>query len=124
MNAGDVFRFNRIAEIHVWMVISDPARNDQQLLMVNFTTWAPELDQVCIVDMAEHPFITQRSLINFAKAKIVSNSQLERLKTVGALTLLDPLSASLLQRIREAAMNSITLPLECGDVLINQELDN
>lgn len=27
MNAGDVFRFVNIADIHVWMIISDPARD-------------------------------------------------------------------------------------------------
>lgn len=45
MRAGDVFRFTGIADIHVWMVISDPARDAAKVLMVNFTTWEPHLDQ-------------------------------------------------------------------------------
>jgi hypothetical protein len=30
---------SRIADIHVWTIISDPRRDPQKLLMVNFTTW-------------------------------------------------------------------------------------
>jgi len=34
----------------------------------------------------------------------------------------DPLPPALLKRIRDGAMNSVTLPLEMGDILIDQEL--
>jgi len=122
MKAGDVFRFSGIADIHVWMIISDPRRDASKVLMVNFTSWEPHLDQACILDIGAHPFIVQRTVVNFARAKLVTDTQLEWLRTHGRLQLLDLLPATLLTKIRAAAMQSLTLPLELADVLIDQEL--
>lgn len=44
MTAGDVFRFVGIADIHVWMIYSDPARDRAKVLIASFTTSAPYLD--------------------------------------------------------------------------------
>jgi len=51
MRAGDVFRFTGIAEKHVWTIISDPARDVVQVLMVNFTSHLPHLDQACCIQL-------------------------------------------------------------------------
>lgn len=80
MNAGDVFRFNGIADIHVWMIISDPCRDPLKVLIVTFTTWEPHLDQACIVEASEHPFIVQKSVVNYARARIVTDVLLEQLR--------------------------------------------
>jgi hypothetical protein len=118
-----VFRFVGIANIHVWMVISDPARDSQRVLIVNFTTWEPHLDQACIIDAGEHPFVVGRTVVNFARARIVTDAALEQVRTVGRLQLLqDALSPVLLAKIRDAAMISTTLSLEAADILIDQEL--
>lgn len=122
MNAGDAFRFVGIADIHVWMIISDPARDPKKLLMVNFTTWQPHLDQACIVDVGDHPFITARTVVNYARAKVVTDEQLELLRARGRLHMLEPLSATLLAKIRACAMESVSLPLELADILLDQEL--
>jgi hypothetical protein len=60
--------------------------------------------------------------VNFARARVVTDSQLEELRAKGRLVHLDPLSASLLKIIREASMESTTLPLEFADILLDQEL--
>jgi hypothetical protein len=123
VRAGDVFRFVGIADIHVWAIISDPARDPLKLLIVNFTTWEPHLDQACIIEAGEHPFIIHKTLNNYARARIVPDAALEQLRSAGRLQLLDEsLSQALLTKMRESAMNSITLPLEAGDILMNQEL--
>jgi hypothetical protein len=122
MKAGDVFRFLGIAEIHAWTIISDPARDAQKVPMVNFTTWDPALDQACIIEPGEHPFIVGRSLVNFARSKVVTDLQLEALRAKARLQFLDPLSAAVLAKIRECAMRSTTLPLEYADILLDQEL--
>ncbi len=122
MRAGDVFRFPEIAEKHVWMIISDPARDPAKVLMVNFTSHAPHLDQACLVNPGEHPFITTQTLINYARAKLVANAAADALKASGRLDVLAPLSVELLQKIRTGAMQSITLPLEFADILVAQEL--
>lgn len=122
MKAGDVFRFVGIADIHAWMIISDPVRDPSKVLLVNFTTWEPHLDQACIVQRGEHSFIAHRTVINFARSKITTDANLELLRFRRRLEFLDPLSAQLLAKIRESAMLSTTLPLECADILLDQEL--
>jgi len=123
VKAGDVFRFVGIADIHVWTIISDPTSNPLKVLMVNFTTWEPHLDQACIIEAGEHPFVVHKTVINYARARIVTDPALEKLRAAGRLEMLyESLSQPLLQRIREAAMVSRTLSLEATDILIDQEL--
>lgn len=123
MKAGDVFRFVGIADIHVWMIISDPFRDPRNVLMVNFTTWEPHLDQACVLEAGEHPFIVHKTVVNYARARVVADAILEQLRTANRLELLnDPLSTMLLAKIRESAMNSVTLPLDAGQILIDQDL--
>ena len=122
MNAGDVFRFVGVADIHVWFVYSDPGRDRSSVLICSFTTWQPHLDQACVLDVGDHSFIVHRSLVDFARTKRVTDAQLEQLKSAGRLTCLSPLSVTLLKKIRESAMVSTRLPLEFADVLLDQEL--
>src|SRR4051794_40876984 len=105
------------------MIISDPARDASKVLIVNFSTWQPHLYLACVIEAGEHPFVVHRTVVNFARARIVTDAALERLQAAGRLqTLSDALAPALLKRIRESAMNSVTLPLEAGDILIDQEL--
>jgi hypothetical protein len=122
VKAGDVFRFPGIADKHVWMIISDPARGAGRVLIVNFTSRAPHIDNACPVSPGDHPFISCETLINYARARMVSDAALEALFASKKLELLDPLTPELLKKIREGAMESITLALEFADLLLDQEL--
>jgi hypothetical protein len=122
MNAGDVFRFVGIADIHVWTIISDPSKDSQKLLIVNFTSWQPHLDQACPIDVGEHPFIRGRTLVNYSRARVVTDAQLEALKAAGRMEFLVSLSSALLAKIRTAAMRSTWLALEKADILLDQDL--
>jgi len=64
VNAGDVFRLSGIADIHTWVVLSDPALNPQKVLIVNFTSWDRLEDQACVLDLGDHPFIRDRTCVN------------------------------------------------------------
>src|SRR5207302_2791342 len=101
-----------IADIHVWTIISDPRRDASRLLMVNFTTWAPNEDQACVLEPGAHPFIIDRTCVNYPRSRTTTNQALEQLKTAGRLELLAPLSAELLRRVREGAMDSTRMALE------------
>jgi len=122
MRAGDVFRFTGIAEKHVWTIISDPAQDVVRVLMVNFTSHMPHLDQACCIQPGEHAFIKHASLVNYARARVVTDAALEALRASGRLELLNPPSPELLSRIREGAGRSCTLKLEFADILMEQEL--
>ena len=122
MNEGDVFRFLRIADIHVWMIISDPARDSKNVLMVNFTSEDPDVDQACLVLPGEHPFITCRTLIEYARARVTNDAAIEQLRAAGRLEMFEPLSAALLAKVRNCAMLSTTLKTDFADILEQQEL--
>lgn len=77
----------------------------------------------CIIEAGEHPFVVHKTVINFARARIVTDEVLEKLKSANRLQLLgDSLSPMLLAKVRESAMNSVTLPIEAADLLTEQEL--
>lgn len=122
MKAGDAFRFVRTADIHVWMIISDPARDPSKDPIANFTTWEPHLDQACVVEANEHPFVVHRTVINYPRARVVTDAQLEALRAAGRIDFVDPLSPALRAKVRERAMDSLTLPLERADILLDQDL--
>jgi hypothetical protein len=48
MNAGATFLAPSL-DGHLWMVISDPALDQNRVVVVSFMSWTPRLDQACIV---------------------------------------------------------------------------
>ena len=52
MNAGDTFYLaKRQLEEHLWFVLSDPAINQEVVIIANFTTWKEYKDQACTTRM-------------------------------------------------------------------------
>lgn len=104
---------------HLWMIISDPKRDSERLLIVNFTSWEEWKDQACVVNVNDHPYLRHRSCINYPGAKLVSLAQLHQLKDSGLLKLDAPLSAELLGRIRKAVADS-KMKMEYANLLLEQ----
>lgn len=121
MRAGDTFQFVGTADKHLWMVISDPGIDPDRVLIVNFTSWDRLIDQACIVEANEHPFVAHKTYVNYPRAKVVSNTQLEFLLKGNRLAKHQPLSEALLDRIRESVMDS-RMPTEAAQILIDQRL--
>lgn len=74
MNGGDTFRIPQPGtslDSHLWIVISDPAVDDERILIVNFTTLRPDSDQACILVAGEHPFVQHQTCVNYGGAKVV-----------------------------------------------------
>ncbi len=60
MNAGDTFKIPQpetSLDTHLWVVISDPAADAENILIVNFTTSRADSDKACILQPGEHPFV-------------------------------------------------------------------
>src|SRR5438477_10864490 len=112
MNAGDVFYFLGPEQPfpHPWTIISAPELDAENVVIVNFTELRDYKDQSCIVQPGEHPTITKPSCINYPKARLLTNAQLENAKRLKALELVAPLSPELLERIRIGAMCSDGMP--------------
>jgi hypothetical protein len=84
MNAGDTFRIPQpgtTLDSHLWVVISDPTADEENILIVNFTTSRADSDKACILKPGEHPFVAHETCVNYAGAKVVSKANLDLLLT-------------------------------------------
>ena len=113
MNTGDTF-FGIDEKGHLWVILSDVA-NDGSVAIANFTTHDPERRPTCddtcvVVTPAEHSYPTHDSCI-FEQGTLPANLRLirERVAT-GKYEEHDPLSAPLLERIQQGALDSPHTP--------------
>lgn len=102
LNAGDTFlTASKGIRDHLWFIISDPALDELNVLFVNLTTWKTEKDESCILDRGDHPFITHKSIINYADARVTSIANLAKLHELNQIYRKEPLSPAILARIRQ-----------------------
>jgi hypothetical protein len=121
MEAGTTF-LRADSDRHLWILISDPAIDPDQVLIVNLTSVDERKEKVCLLHPGDHPWIRHETCVNYADAVVTTVSKLLAAKDGGAIILQEPLSASVLQRIREATMDSTRISLDHADILINQRL--
>ncbi len=125
MNAGDTFFIQQVGKLydsHLWMVLSDPALDANQVLIVSLTTWGKDDDPACVLNVGDHPFVRQKSFIKYSHAKVVPDQQLEEFRARGQLQVQAPLSAGALKHARDGAAESRFMALGHADILIDQGL--
>jgi len=118
MNAGDTFLIPTLDD-HLWIVISDPALDPVNVVLVCLLSWRPHHDQACILEQGDHAFVKHSTCVQYPWARTVADARLEELKRDGTLRLKDPLSANILERIRISAANG-DIPTGCFDILRRQ----
>lgn len=113
-----------ILEQHLWAIISDPKQSNNEIVIVNFTTYRNKgyEDTSCIVEAGEHPKIKHKSYIYYNRSRIVVLSKLQLWFKTGELKPQDCLSPELLDKIRVGAKESISLTFGVEQVLSMQEL--
>jgi len=120
MNEGDTFTLVDVADHHLWVIISDPVIDDQNVLFVNFTSWDSYEDQTVILDVWDHPFIKHRTCVAYSRARVSADVALQRLATANRLALHDPASDDLLKKLRDGAVASNRTKNEHLQLLVNQ----
>jgi hypothetical protein len=109
MKPGDTFIIDEPGtslDSHLWIVISDPVTNPEEVVLVNFTKHRADKDQACIVDPGDHPFIKHRTCVEYRRAKVRSAKDLSTLLSGGQITPHAPASPDLLARIRAGVPQS------------------
>jgi hypothetical protein len=104
MKAGDVFHLPDFAGGHYNFVLEVCA--DGSVITCNFTDCLYHSDWTCVVEVGEHDCITKKSVVNYRQADYCEAGE-----SVEALERLiesrkQPLSAELLAKIRQGALNS------------------
>jgi hypothetical protein len=123
--AGDCFVFKSGADgYHLWVVVSGPFQDPQEVLVVNLTTvrGTPFEDLSCVCEVGDQPWIKQQSYVAFDMAKLYTDAHLDRLVTSRAVTSHRPCSPEFLKRIREGALISPDLENRYLTLLRNQNL--
>lgn len=109
MNAGDTFIIDEPGtslDSHLWIAISDPAANPEEVVLVNFTKYRADKDQACIVECGDHPFVSRKTCVEYRGAKTASARELQTLLDSGAISSHKPASPGLLARIRAGVPRS------------------
>ena len=123
MRAGDTYiRAGKhvAADPHLWIIISDPRQDKSHLVAVNATSQRSDKDQSCVIHAGEHSVITKESVILYAGARIVTESQLLAAVSAKLLKLKSATSPALLKKIRDGAAVTNMLPLAAKRTLQSQ----
>ncbi|HVA47944.1 MAG TPA: hypothetical protein VNH11_16360 [Pirellulales bacterium] len=106
----------------MWIIISDPDKDAENVLIVNVTSWRADKDQTCLVGPGDHPLIEHNSCINFHGSRVYPDQHLNWLFNGDKIVLHEPLSPAVLQRVREGAVLSPRMKLAHGQILLAQGL--
>ncbi len=123
MNFGDAF-LRTDSDRHLWVVLSDPSKDPNNILLVNLTSWKPEKERACVLNVGDHPWITHETCVNYNDfdAIVTTLPKLHAAKDAGALKMQEPLSEKVLQLILQGAAESVRLSLEKAEILASQGL--
>ncbi len=115
MNPGDTL-IGLDEQGHLWMVLTSEGANGQ-VVVVNLTTHDPEKywcsERCVLVRPGEHPYPDHDSCVFYRDAFLTSASVLRRGVDNRTYRMNEPLSAELLARVRQGALDS---PLALADV--------
>lgn len=93
------------------------------VLVVNFTSQKHWQDQSCVLYPGDHFRIDLETVMYYAKSKIETNGDLDAQLASGRILLYDkPVTADILDRIRQGAAISDRMPFKHRMILVNQGL--
>jgi hypothetical protein len=106
---------------HLWIIISDPRKDAERVVIVSMTSYRADKDQACVLDVGDHPYIRKPTCINYIDAKVVSIAAIESLIASGKVSGHHRCSAALLTRIRAGIPDS-RITMERYEILVEQGL--
>ncbi len=120
---GDAFLLRRKGiDDHLWVVISLPQVDRDNVIMVNLTSHAANKDQSCIAGPADHPWIQHQSCVSYRDAKCVSEEKLDNLRDSGELIPQDHASDEFIRKLLDGANITNAMPGKCLEILRQQDL--
>jgi hypothetical protein len=99
--------FDRTKVPHLWFVIAAPHHDSDERVIVNLTSdGAHVTDRSCELSPGDHEFISHPSFVLFRRATITTISALTSLLARGEIEARPAAKPALIDRIREAALQS------------------
>ena len=90
---------------HLWVVASAP-NAEGEIAIFNLTTERDDSDKSCVVMPGEHPFVKQRSVVAYARGRLLGPAALQGMQRLGCYASKEITSPRLLQKIQEGALRS------------------
>ena len=116
-------RSSFVAARNLWVVVSDPAADPEQVLIVNVTSVRRSFhDSSCLLNVGDHRFVQHASYMEYSRSRIESGSELRAKLATGSIIPDEPISADVLQRIRDGAARTDRIPLRNLQLLVDQGL--
>ncbi|SRR5258708_37898817 len=115
MKLGDTFLMHTSASRfirHLYIVISDPAKNAGNFIAVNITGDRFRTGEECVLDAGDHPWIKKKSFVAFADALEITpahDRRLQKLIVSKKIVLQPSVSSEVLERIVTAAKVSTAI---------------
>ena len=124
MKAGDTFwlKDRSVEGGHSRFVLSDPALDEEHVVIASLTEWHANKDQACILEAGDDAIVKKRSIVSFRDATIAPNAYLDEHLANGMLISGPPLSPATLARIRAGCALTRHIPNDAYDVLDQQGL--
>ncbi len=118
LNLGDTYRHG--TGTHLRVIISDPAKFPDELVVVNMSSQRSWQDQSCVLHSSDHPFIDHETVIYYQKAMVHTAKQIHEFFTRGSIQFEECASAELLAKILKGAELSDRLPIGIRSILETQ----
>jgi hypothetical protein len=115
---GDTFLLGQGS--HLWIVISDPAQNNGEFVIVNLTTDAFRAGKDCEMNPGEHQWIRQKCYVSFGDARKVTPKEAIRIQQLISQREIQqhfPMQSSVIKKIVAAGMKSKALATELKALL-------
>lgn len=103
MNPGDTFLIPDAIGTHLYFVLATLA--DDTLILCHFTTRRAHTDNTCVIRPGEHSFVVKDTVVRYSAAYQCSGDGLKALERT-IVKRLECLSATLLKRVRQGALDS------------------
>ena len=104
-----------IANLHLWIVLTEPQPPDFQCVIVNLTRQQPRSDSTVVLRPGDHSYITKDSVIRYGDALIVDARDLDGFLKDRTAKGHDRCSPMLLKRILDGAIASPFTPKKIAD---------
>lgn len=105
--SGDAFLapIRHDVDAHLWIVLAGPDENGK-VLVVNVTSYQARKDTTVTLVAGDHPFVTKKSVINYAEARMAKVSALDIASKNGDIKFQAPVSSKVLETVRVGLLKS------------------
>jgi hypothetical protein len=108
---------------HLHIVISDPAKSETEIAVVNVTTVrGEEYDPSCVLLPGDHKAIRHESFVGYSRGWVVNLNALKMVFDAGQIHRDEEMRPDVLKRVQQGAMSSKATPARIKGLLAEQGL--